>query len=849
MYIFDNTFQGAKIDVKLVVHAMQTVAIPNYGSISNSAVSAACIMVGDNIGVNPPEPDLPPVIIDPSDMEYSELLEVEVVQPSQPTATKTENNTYYKSYNFSVNDVTEDDELYIHVDSDEEIYIVPENMSVDEFMQKLEAGDLPADTIFANSETVQKLELTSGANSNVTVVTKSSSNITPQVSVYTEPSGELPAIDESGMVYTKLDYEKVNSQQTPTTTTTIPSESVASPDYGYLKAYHFTIENVSETDTMIVYVTGADIIAIAPGYYTIEEALYYVLQGSLPPGAISGNGLSANGIPLAPGDSFEFTVVTQSLSDTPPTIQVYTEPTENLPFAEDGVLYMINEDGESYSVKTAIDKEITTANIKSEIAGKPVTTIYNAAFASCTNLTSVQLGEGVEIIDDSAFYNCTSLTSIIIPNSVTTIYDYAFASCTNLASVDLGEGVQMIGEYAFQSCTSLTEITIPNSVTTIGYSAFSGCTNLTEITLNAKEGYVWAIYSGNSTIDMVVLDAGTLTQTELLTYAKGYYNFKQIPNNADKLNFTLYNDGNSYYVSGVNDKTITYVAIPAEYNNKPVTTIEGSAFYNCTSLKKVTLNTKQGYTWLIDNDMGDVLIIDETTTQTMLLDYLINSGIHFFFQENLVEVDGVYYRLSNVVDKYTVRTADKSITSVNILDEVNGKPVITIDRYAFYNCTSLTSITVPNSVTTIGDQAFQSCTSLTSITIPSSVTTIGSDAFAGCTSLTSITIPNSVTTIGYLAFSGCTSLTSITIPNSVTTIGNGAFSGCSLISITIPSSVTTIGSSAFENCTSLDSVYYLGTLEEWKSINIGNNYANPMDYATHLFIKIDGEWVDVASQL
>ena len=85
---------------------------------------------------------------------------------------------------------------------------------------------------------------------------------------------------------------------------------------------------------------------------------------------------------------------------------------------------------------------------------------------------------------------------------------------------------------------------------------------------------------------------------------------------------------------------------------------------------------------------------------------------------------------------------------------------------------------IADGVTTIGQYAFYNCTNLTSITIPSSVTTIGNNTFGDCTSLTSITIPDSVTTIGYGAFIGCTSLTSITIGNGVTTIGNDVFGGC-----------------------------------------------------------------------
>ena len=120
---------------------------------------------------------------------------------------------------------------------------------------------------------------------------------------------------------------------------------------------------------------------------------------------------------------------------------------------------------------------------------------------------------------------------------------------------------------------------------------------------------------------------------------------------------------------------------------------------------------------------------------------------------------------------------------------------------------SLTSITIPNSVTEIGGSAFEGCSGLTSITIPNSVTSIGSSAFYRCSSLTSITIPNSVTSIGYEAFRECSGLTFITIPSSVTSIGDGAFEGCrGLTSITIPNSVTEIGGYAFYRCSSLTSM-------------------------------------------
>ena len=127
---------------------------------------------------------------------------------------------------------------------------------------------------------------------------------------------------------------------------------------------------------------------------------------------------------------------------------------------------------------------------------------------------------------------------------------------------------------------------------------------------------------------------------------------------------------------------------------------------------------------------------------------------------------------------------------------------------AFSDCSGLTSLTIPSSVTSIGENAFGGCSGLTSLTIPSSVTSIGEDAFYGCSGLTSLTIPSSVTSIGENAFDGCSGLTSLTIPSSVTSIGESVFFGCSgLTSFTIPSSVTSIGWGAFCGCSGLTSIY------------------------------------------
>ena len=142
-----------------------------------------------------------------------------------------------------------------------------------------------------------------------------------------------------------------------------------------------------------------------------------------------------------------------------------------------------------------------------------------------------------------------------------------------------------------------------------------------------------------------------------------------------------------------------------------------------------------------------------------------------------------------------------SLTSVNI-----PASVAVIDRYAFSDCTSLTSVNIPEGVRDIYENAFQNCTSLASVNIPASVT-YSNFAFYGCTSLTSVTFGEGVTSILSGMFSGCTGLTNITIPASVTCIANDAFRGCTgLTNITIPASVTSIYNSAFRGCTGLTNI-------------------------------------------
>ena len=239
------------------------------------------------------------------------------------------------------------------------------------------------------------------------------------------------------------------------------------------------------------------------------------------------------------------------------------------------------------------------------------------------------------------------------------------------------------------------------------------------------------------------------------------------------------------------------------------------------------------------------------TTFTLLLAMLMSMlGLHAYASD--IKVGGIYYNFN--ANTKTAEVTFKGDEYYSYNNEYTGAVVIpsevtyggekysvtSIGKFAFFLCSGLTSVTIPNSVTSIGNNAFQGCSGLTSIVvesgntkydsrencnaiietasntllygcnntvIPNSVTSIGNSAFSGCSGLTSVTIPNSVTSIGSNAFNGCKGLTSITIPNSVTSIGVYAFSGCSgLTSITIPNGVTSIGILAFNACSGLTSI-------------------------------------------
>ena len=379
--------------------------------------------------------------------------------------------------------------------------------------------------------------------------------------------------------------------------------------------------------------------------------------------------------------------------------------------------------------------------------GKPIYSIaqYRGAGGNVVIPSEIN-GLKVTAINHGAFKECTTLKSVTIPDSVTSIGGSAFSYCRNLTSVTLSNGVTSIDWGAF-NCTGLTSITIPDSMTSIGEMVFGNCTNLKNITIpDSVTSIGSSAFSGCKSLTSITL-----------------------PNSVKEIFSSAFSGCTS----------LTSVTIP-----ESVTDIYGSAFEGCTNLTDITIPSS--VTHVGSGVFSGCTSLTEIEVATDNSSYASVNGV-------------LYDKDKTTIICYPTGKKDKSY---KIIDGATS-----IGSSAFEDNTSLTSVTIPNSVTQIGYGAFEDCTSLIGVTLPSSVTSIGRHAFYRCISLKSITIPNSVTNICKEAFSYCTSLTSINILDGVTNIEESGFEGCkSLTDITIPGSLTSIGRWAFRGCASLTGV-------------------------------------------
>lgn len=245
--------------------------------------------------------------------------------------------------------------------------------------------------------------------------------------------------------------------------------------------------------------------------------------------------------------------------------------------------------------------------------------------------------------------------------------------------------------------------------------------------------------------------------------------------------------------------------------------------------------------------IDDLYEVDSSGTQIIGHNYELSGNIVLPNTINNKIINSIAINSFNNLNSMSSITIPNSVTSIgnNAFENCYGLESVilpnnltTISDSLFKGCSSLSTIIIPNSVNNIGISAFEGCSYLQSISLFSNITTIGSLAFKGCSSLLSISIPNSVTSISISAFEGCSFLQNITLSDNLITIGSSAFKGCSsLTNITLPNSVISIGDSAFENCSVLSSIIVEREVSEITSI--GNNVFNGISSTMQITVPIN----------
>ena len=484
--------------------------------------------------------------------------------------------------------------------------------------------------------------------------------------------------------------------------------------------------------------------------------------------------------------------------------------------------------------------------------------IGTGAFASCSKLETVELGKKTriaksmfentplkevviysDIISDSAFKGCTSLESVEIVNDITYLGEEAFSGCSKLESVTFGGACEEIARLAFYKCTSLEDFTLPNSEVVIGDGAFgeSGLKNLTF----AKNSFI--SNTGISVFDKVNrlnVDVSGSSHYELYNgaiYAHNRATLVMVAPGFTASTFTV--PASVVQISdGAFASNIYLTSIDFEEGSR-LSLIGDSAFANCISLRSVNLP---------DNDItiGSAAFLNTSVLKTINLDSVTeikdfafqNTGMTSLYlpHDGVVIGEGAFYGSMSLK---TITIGAGAVIGNYAFSESNIQSVeflggdITVCEGAFAACTKLTDFDFADLSGALGRAAFYGCTALTEVHIPN-VTEIGEACFADCYALSSFTAEKlevvgdyafaayigeleqgaafktisapSLRVIGQYAFSLCLELETIDL-SGVTEIGEAAFARCeSLASVTLTDSLKAIADYAFYECTALTDI-------------------------------------------
>ena len=520
--------------------------------------------------------------------------------------------------------------------------------------------------------------------------------------------------------------------------------------------------------------------------------------------------------------------------------------------------------------------DLNNVVVPASINGVPVMNIGKTAFQNNTDITSVAFDGSFVNYEQGMFEGCANLEKLTISSAYNQPLYWLFGDdisdvpsgfvtveyAENSPSIDVTMWKQPVAKHdvqlilagdmymssvsanLFMGCTYLTKVTVPASINHIALGAFSACARLKEITLpfvgeyngsaNGFLGYIFGatVYTDNALYVPVNLKTVTITGGQFssaIINTNAFYDCSNIET-------ILLRD-----VKSVMDNAFYGCTGLATIDMPNVTTIGGRAFYGCENLQDIAF--------------ADNVTIGENAFENCfsLTNVVIESAASIgkgalkgcsslqsltlpFIGEKFSNANNVYFGYIFGADSYQ----ENSSCVPQSLKTVIINNMTRVWDYAFYGCSGIENIVIPQSAIIVGSYAFYGCESLTGFELSDLTISIGDYAFFGCESLRFIKIPDIVSSLGEYTFaeSGLINI-SFHEESMFSVLGTGMFNNCkALASIEIPSSVTSIGGGAFSGCTNLQSVY-ITDLAVWWNIDFTSSGTNPLGNGADLYLNGD----------